>query len=164
MEAKIPEALSQGEAQRKIVRSFFTKKLERKFQEKKLDVPQHLLNLLDVPFASFTSRDREIYEAELKPLSFVFAEQLMEVYETMGRPRDGWQEMLDRVQDSPAKVIAALVIHEEEKIRSMEDPMDLPEETVPLSPRKEKIVVRTFRGGEDGHRENRERWWERKIF
>lgn len=164
MEAKISEDYPRGHQQRKIVRSFFTKKLERKFQEKQLQVPQHLLNLLDVPFASFTPQDRELYEAELKPLSFVFAEQLMEVYDTMGRPKDGWQEMLTRVPDSPAKVIAALVIHEEEKIRSLEDPLDILEDTPPLAPRKEKIVVRTYRGGESKPKENKERWWERKLF
>jgi len=37
-----------------VFRSFFVKKLERKFEEKELEVPQQLLSLMDVPFEEFT--------------------------------------------------------------------------------------------------------------
>jgi hypothetical protein len=145
---------------RKVVRSFFTKKLERKFEEKELQIPQKLINLLDVPFEEFTPRDRELYESNLKPLAFVFAEHLMEVYEVMGRPRRGWEEMLDRLKDSPIKVMASLVLHEDEKVQSMED-FPVEEEEVPeASSGKTKINVRPYRDRD----RNKERWWEKKIF
>lgn len=144
---------------RKIIRSFFTKKLERKFDEKELDIPQQLINLMDVPFEEFTPEDRELYETRLKPLAFVFAEYLMEVYEVMGRPCKGWEDMLDRIKDSPIKVMASLVLHEDEKVRAMDDFPE--EEETPEAPSgREKINVRPYRDKD----RNRERWWEKKIF
>ncbi|MBC7253900.1 MAG: hypothetical protein H5T72_08025 [Actinobacteria bacterium] len=146
---------------RKVIRSFFTRKLERKFEEKGLQAPQHLLNLMDVPFEEFTPVDRELYESELKPLAFVFADHLLEVYRAMGNPREGWEEMLGRMKDSPAKVVAALVLHHEERAQALEDPCcpEVEEAAVPPAPRQ-KINARTYRNGKGG----KERWWEKKIF
>lgn len=160
MEARVTGQEASQAPARKVIRSFFTKKLERKFEEKELQVPQQLINLLDVPFEEFTPQDRELYESNLKPLAFVFAEHLMEVYEVMGRPRRGWEEMLERLKDSPIKVMASLVLHEDEKAQSMED-LPAAEEDVPeVSSGKTKINVRPYRERERG----RERWWEKKIF
>lgn len=145
---------------RKVIRSFFTKKLERKFEEKELSVPQQLISLMDVPFEEFTPEDRELYETRLKPLSFVFAEHLMEVYEVMGRPRKGWQDMLDRIKDSPIKVMASLVLHEDEKVQATDDFPDDEEEIAEVPAGREKINVRPYRERE----RNKERWWEKKIF
>ena len=145
---------------RRIFRSFFTKKLERKFEEKELEVPQQLLCIMDVPFEEFTPEDKELYETKIKPLAFVFAEHLMDVYETMGRPRRGWEEMLDRLEPSPIKVLASLVIHEDEKVQQMETEPD-PAEVEPIvSAPTEKISVRSYKDKEA----NKERWWEKKIF
>jgi hypothetical protein len=146
--------------QGKIVRSFFTKKLERKFEEKELEVPQQLLSLMDVPFEDFSPEHRELYEARVKPLTFVFVEHLMEVYEAMGKPRRGWEEMLERVEPSPIKVLASLVIHEEEKAQLLEEEPYLVEAAPSVSAPGEKISVRAYRDRET----NRERWWEKKIF
>ncbi len=145
---------------RKVIRSFFTKKLERKFDEKDLDVPQQLIALMDIPFEEFTPEDRELYETRLKPLAFVFAEHLMEVYEVMGRPRKGWEDMLDRIKDSPIKVMASLVLHEDEKVQAMDDIRIEEEENAEASAGREKINVRPYRDKE----RNKERWWEKKIF
>ncbi len=144
---------------RKVIRSFFTRKLERKLEEKGLEAPQHLLALMDVPFQEFTPEDREVYETELKPLAFVFADHLHEVYQAMGCPRQGWEDMLDRLKDCPAKVVAALVLHHEESVKDLEDPVP-EEDPVEPTPQKQKINVRTYREKERG----RERWWEKKIF
>lgn len=146
---------------KRIFRSFFTKKLERKFEEKELEVPQQLLGLMDLPFEDFTPEDTEIYEAKIKPLAFVFVEHLMEVYETMGRPRRGWEEMLERVDPSPIKVLASLVIHEDEKARLMYDEPDPDEATPIVSAPNDKISVRVYGREKE---QNRERWWEKKIF
>lgn len=167
METNIPEGNPQpvpAVPRRKIYRSFFTKKLERKFEEKGLEVPQQLLGLMDVPFDSFSPEDRDLYETKIKPLSYVFVEHLMEVYETMGRPQRGWEEMLERCEPSPIKVLATLVIHEDEKAQEMEKHEEEMLEAAPavLTP-KEKISVRPYSNG--GNREDkRERWWEKKIF
>lgn len=157
---EVTEQTFRTSSRRKIIRSFFTRKLERKFEEKGLDAPQYLLNLMDVPFADFTPEDRELYETELKPLAFVFADYLLEVYQAMGNPRHGWEEMLGRLKDSPIKVIAALVLHHEERAQELEDPISV-EEELPASPApREKLNVRIY-----ANRERRkERWWEKKIF
>lgn len=152
--------LPQTPTRRRIFRSFFTKKLERKFEEKELEVPQQLLNLMDVPFEEFTPEDKELYEAKLKPLAFVFTEHLMEVYEVMGRPRRGWEEMLERLEPSPIKVLATLVIHEDEKVQRLEEEPD-PSEVEPIvSAPTDKISVRSYKEKDA----SKERWWEKKIF
>lgn len=157
---EITEQFPRISSPRKIIRSFFTRKLERKFEEKGLEATQHLLNLMDVPFDDFTPEDRELYETELKPLAFVFADHLLEVYHAMGSPRQGWEEMLERLKDSPIKVVATLVLHHEEKVQELDDPIPA-EEELPASPApREKLNVRTY-----ANRERRkERWWEKKIF
>lgn len=159
---RIAENESMATRSRKMFRSYFTKKLERKLEEKGLDAPQHLLNLMDVPFEEFTPEDRELYETEFKPLAFVFADHLTEVYRSMGSPRQGWEEMLERLKDSPAKVVAKLVIHEEEKVQTIEDPFDPEEEPSPAPAAKSKINVRTYRNREQER--SKERWWGKKLF
>ncbi|MDD5667011.1 MAG: hypothetical protein PHS26_06835 [Actinomycetota bacterium] len=152
----------EAQAKRKrFFRSFFTKKLERKFDEKQLEIPQRLLSLMDVPFEEFTPEDKVTYETEIKPLTFVFVEHLMEVYETMGRPRRGWEEMLERIDPSPIKVLASLVIHEDEKAQLIGDEPD-PAELAPIvSAPAEKISVRVYGRGKE---QDKERWWEKKLF
>ncbi|OFW56098.1 MAG: hypothetical protein A2W01_10115 [Candidatus Solincola sediminis] len=146
---------------KRIYRSFFTKKLERAFEDKELDIPQRLLNVMDVPFDQFSPEEKELYETEIKPLAFVFVEHLMEVYEIMGRPTSGWEEMLERVEPSPIKVLATLVIHEDRNLQAIPDDeySGIEEELVPGS--QEKFSVRAYSNDKD---QQRERWWEKKIF
>jgi hypothetical protein len=153
--------LQRTPTKKKIFRSFFTKKLERKFEEKELEVPQQLLSLMDVPFEEFTPEDKELYEAKIKPLAFVFVEHLMEVYEVMGRPKRGWEEMLERVEPSPIKVLASLVIHEDEKAQQLGDEPDPAEVTPIVSAPTDKISVRVYARDKD---QDKERWWEKKLF
>jgi hypothetical protein len=159
METMQPGGSPQRIPTKKVFRSFFTKKLERKFVEKELEVPQQLLNLMDVSFDHFTPEDKELYEVEIKPLAFVFVEHLMEVYEVMGRPRRGWEEMLERLDPSPIKMLATLVIHEDEKVQQLEEIPDPMEEASMVSAPAEKISVRVYR-----ENQKQERWWEKKIF
>jgi len=164
MEAKGPGGNPQETpARRKVFRSFFTKKLERKFEEKELEVPQQLLNLMDLPFEDFTPEDRELYETKLKPLTYVFVEHLMEVYEVMGRPRQGWEEMMERVQPSPIKVMASLVIHEDDN--AQQQPEEEPEDVAAapaMSASNEKVSVRVY--AREKEQQGKGRWWERKVF
>ncbi len=161
METNIPGGDTQRAPLKKIYRSFFTKKLERKFDEKELEAPQQLLSLMDVPFEQFTPEDKDLYETKIKPLTFVFVEHLMEVYEVMGKPRSGWEEMLERIEPSPIKVLATLVLHEDEKVQEMEiEETRLGEMAPVISAPTEKISVRTYNNKEN----KQERWWEKKIF
>lgn len=160
MESTNQEDTPQRIRTKKIVRSWFTKKLERKFEEKGLEAPQQLLSLLDVPFEEFTPEDKELYENEIKPLIFVFAEHLMEVYEVMDKPKRGWEEMLERIKPSPMKVLATLVIHEHEKVANLEDDFDEEDEDESALSAKEKYNVRSYNGKD----KQKERWWDKKVF
>jgi len=161
METAEPAENSPRPRNQRIYRSFFTKKLERAFEDKELEVPQRLLNLMDVPFEEFTPEQKELYKTEIKPLAFVFVEHLMEVYEIMGRPTRGWEEMLERVDPSPIKVLATLVIHEDQNLQAIPDDDDAGVEANNLvSGPQEKFSVRTHN---DRDRQ-KDHWWEKKIF
>jgi hypothetical protein len=146
---------------RRIYRSFFTKKLERAFEGKGLEVPQRILSVMDVPFEEFTPEEKELYEREIKPLAFVFVEHLMDIYEIMGRPAQGWEEMLERIDPSPIKVLATLVIHEEQNLEMLpeEDNGGFEEDHAGAGPRQ-KFEVRTY----SERARQRERWWEKRLF
>jgi hypothetical protein len=160
MESVNPEANPQRMRAKKIMRSWFTKKLERKFEEKELEVPHRVLSIMDLPFEDFTTEDKELYETQIKPLAFVFTEHLMEVYESMGRPRQGWEEVLERVEPSPIKVLATLVIHEDEKAGELPDEPEPLEESEQEAIAREKFSVRSYNGKD----KQKERWWGKKVF
>jgi hypothetical protein len=145
---------------KKIMRSWFTKKLERKFMEKELEVPHQVLSIMDLPFEDFTPEDKELYETQIKPLAFVFTEHLLEVYESMGKPRQGWEEVLERVEPSPIKVLATLVIHEDEKAGELPYEPEPQEESQEELIAREKFSVRTYNGKD----KQKERWWGKKVF
>jgi hypothetical protein len=115
---------------------------------------------MDLPFEQFSPEDKELYETKIKPLTFVFVEHLMEVYEVMGKPKRGWEEMLERVDPSPIKVLATLVIHESEKVETIEEDIDPMLEENPVASSTEKFSIRSY--NDKDHK--KERWWERKIF
>jgi hypothetical protein len=147
---------------KKITRSWFTKKLERKFQEKKLDIPYEALNIMDLPFEDFTPEDKETYETKIKPFAFVYADHLIEVYESMDKPRQGWEDMLEHVEPSPIKVLAALVIHQDEKASLLPDEPDPLDESVQEPAVREKISVRVYNNRDKG--KQKERRWGKKLF
>jgi hypothetical protein len=161
MEANEPQETVPQKRGRRIYRSFFTKKLERAFETKELEVPQRLLSIMDIPFDDLNGEERELYENEIKPLAFVFVEHLIEVYEIMGRPERGWEEMLERLDDSPIKMLAMLVIHEDRNIQALpDDDGDMYEETSIAAIPQEKFQVRSY----SERAQQRERWWEKKLF
>lgn len=145
---------------KKISRSWFTKKLERKLAEKELGAPQQLLNILDIPFEGFSPEEQELYETSVKPLTYVFVEHLMEVYEDMGRPRQGWEEMLGHVEPSPIKVMATLVIHEEDNVMMIEDDPYSIDEIPPENTARKKYNVRSYNVKD----QQKGRWWGKKVF
>ncbi len=138
-------------------RCIFTRKLERKLKQKGMDIPFRILSLLDTPFEEFGDEELSVYETQVKPLAFVLAEHLQEVYEEMGCPRSGWEDALGRLKDSPIKVIAALVLHEEDRKASASEEeafAGYPEETT------QKVRVRVT----PTKPAKKEKWWKRRIF
>ncbi len=93
-------------------RSFFTRKLEAKMEERGEQVPQIILSLLDVPFEELTPQEHQTYETQIKPLFHVFSQILLEVFESLGQPEEGWEESTKLLTESPAKVLAMLALYE----------------------------------------------------
>ena len=93
-------------------RSFFTRKLEGKLDEKEERMPQTFLSLLDLPFDDFTPEEHETYEKQLKPLFHTLSAVLLEIFDQMGRPEEGWEESTKLLPDCPVKVVAMLALYE----------------------------------------------------
>jgi len=155
-------------AKRRIFRSFFTKKLERKFEEKGLEVPQQLLGIMDVPFDRFTEEQEAFYQAEFKPYTYFFIEILIDLYEALGAHREGWEDMLGRLPDCPIKELVKLALHEKARLEGFDEgveeepPFDPLEFSKPITLTAEKKVVKTYRPGEPASKKGR--WWEKKVF
>jgi hypothetical protein len=160
MEKSFPDGVTKGTGRHpKIFKSFFTKKLEYKLEQKGIEIPHSFMALMDKPFDHFSEEDRLIYESQFRALAYVFAELLCEVYQSMGGNRQGWEDMAERLEDTPAKIIAKLVISEEERLQEMdeEEAIDVP----PTNARKKYQVKKYGAGSNTG---KKERWWEKKIF
>lgn len=93
-------------------RSFFTRKLESKLDEKEERIPQTFLSLLDIPFDDFTPEEHEMYEKQLKPLFHALSAVLLEIFDQLGRPEEGWEESTKLLPDCPVKVVAMLALYE----------------------------------------------------
>ena len=139
--------------------SYFTKKLERKLREKEIEIPQSLYLLMDTPFDDFSEADREIYENQFRALTHVFVEALRETYISMGNPYQGWEELSERLQPTPMKVLSGLVLGEEERLQVMAD------EAIA---RVEGDTARTRsplqKDGAGEAEDMKDHWWDRKIF
>jgi hypothetical protein len=106
------ELMNTENARKARPRSFFTRKLESKLEEKEDRIPQTFLSLLDLPFDDFTPEDHELYEKQLKPLFRSFSAVLLEIFDQMGRPEEGWEESTKLLSDCPVKVVAMLALYE----------------------------------------------------
>lgn len=93
-------------------RSFFTRKLEGKLDEKEERLPQTFLSLLDLPFDDFTPEEHETYEKQLKPLFHTLSAVLLEIFDQLGKPEEGWEESTKLLPDCPVKVVAMLALYE----------------------------------------------------
>jgi hypothetical protein len=85
------ELMNTENARKARPRSFFTRKLESKLEEKEDRIPQTFLSLLDLPFDDFTPEDHELYEKQLKPLFRDLSAVLLEIFDQIGRPEEGWE-------------------------------------------------------------------------
>ena len=55
---------------------------------------------------SFSPQDQDLYENKLKPTFQFFSEVLLEVFDQLGCPEEGWEESTKLMPDCPAKVVA----------------------------------------------------------
>ncbi len=125
-------------------RSFFTKKLERRLQEDQIELPQSLYGLLDVPFDDFNQEERELYDNRFRPLIHVFVEALRVVYISMGSKREGWEEVCEKLRPTPMKMLAELVLLEEDRLQ---------------------LLAREAIGGEEDKAVRKDHhWWDKKMF
>ena len=142
-----------GDFQRK---SYFTKKLERKLDERAIKVPAAIIALLDKPFEDFTADEQRLYESEFKgrQLTILFSDILDELYEETGRVASGWNAMCRYLKDTPMKLISTYVVHEEERLeevakRSPEEPAG--------QPVREKLNVKRYQPAQNGQKESQQR-------
>ncbi len=146
-------------SQRKITRSYFTKKLERKLQENEVEIPQSLFILMDTPFEDFSETEREVYENKFRALTHVFVDALRDIYISMGSHYQGWEEMSERLQPTPMKILANLVLAEEDSFQVMEDEaLTRAEEATGMN--KPAAKKRVTPNPDDG----KDHWWDKKIF
>ncbi|MBC7231102.1 MAG: hypothetical protein H5T74_12025 [Actinobacteria bacterium] len=125
-------------------RSFFTRKLERKLEERGIKVPEAIIALLDRPFEEFTPEDRALYEAEFKgrQLTILFSDLLDELYEETGKCESGWSAMCRFLKDTPMKLIATYVLQEEERLEEVGEPS--PSDLLTGTQPREKYKVRSY--------------------
>ncbi len=142
----------------KVFKSFFTKKLERKLEERAIEIPYSYIVLMDTPFEQFSEEDKIIYDTQFRALSYIFVELLSEVYESMGSNRQGWEDMADRLKPTPIKVLAKLVLTELDRLDQLE------EEPPPVEQQPGKVKIQVKKYGATSPSEKKERWWEKKIF
>ncbi len=164
-------------------RSFFTRKLEAKLAERESDVPQAHLALLDTPFDRFTPDEQALYDGKVKPAFPFFSEVLLEVFDSLGCPEEGWEESTKLMPDCPAKVVAMLALYQfRQSAAPAGDPLNLANEyapppqpagparspmeritSPPLPPgaRVKKAVKKPAQGKGS---EKPGKWWEKKVF
>ncbi len=149
-------------------KSFFTRRLEVKVQERGMDLPHGFIAIMDVPFDSFTEEQEAFYQLEFKPYTYFFIEIIIDLYEALGAHREGWEDMLGRLPDSPIKELVQLALHEKARLEGFDegveeepafDPLEF---SKPVTLSAEKKVVKTYRPGEPASKKGR--WWEKKVF
>lgn len=146
-------------SQRKITRSYFTKKLERRLQEDEVEIPQSLFVLMDTPFEEFSQEERDVYENKFRALTHVFVDALREIYISMGSHYQGWEEMTERLQPAPIKILAELVLTEEDRFQVMADEALTRAEGI-TGMNGPPVKKRDTPNPDD----RKDRWWDKKIF
>lgn len=99
-------------------RSFFTQQLEKRLEQEGITTPSFVLDLLDKPFSSFSDKDRQLYEKQVKEkeLLVLFARLLKNIYDASGdSTKHSWKGMCHLLKDSPIKVCVSFVLNQEEE-------------------------------------------------
>ncbi len=159
---------ARGARQAVPLKSFFTKRLEAKIAERGMDLPYSFIALMDVPLEDFTPEQGAFYESEFKLYTYFFIEIIIDLYEALGAHREGWEEMLNRLPDTPIKELVSLSLQEKARLEgydggeddALSGAFDLLEMDQPLTLTIDKRVIRT---GTEADRK-KGRWWEKKVF
>lgn len=160
--------------ERKIVRSFFIKRIERKIEEHDAGLLVEatlvggaplpvILRVMDTPFAEFTVKEHNIYTTMIKnqPVFILFSDILREIYEDMGSNRAGWEELAMRINDSPTKVLVMYTLYEIDRVENLYDFGEFnpaPESNGLAGSSREKIYSKAYTP------EEKEPWWKKKVF
>jgi hypothetical protein len=133
-------------------KSYFTKKLERKLDERAIKVPAAIIALLDKPFDDFSADEQNLYETEFKgrQLTILFSDLLDELYEETGRVASGWNALCRYLKETPMKLIATYVVQEEERLEEVAKAT--PQETA-AQPVREKLNVKRYQQPQDEQKE-----------
>lgn len=164
-------------------RSFFTRKLESKLEAKEANVPQSHFSLLDTPFDAFSPEEQELYESKVKPTFQFLSEILLEVFDELGRPEEGWEESTKLMPDCPAKVVAMLALYQYRQTTAPDDdPLNLMDDYAPPQPAQaarpspmERIVPQAPPPGAQVKKAVKKpapgkgdqksgKWWDKKVF
>jgi hypothetical protein len=159
---------------RKIIKSFFVKRIERKIEEHDAGIMveaalaggvplQVILRVMDTPFEEFSEEEHAIYMQAIKgqPVFILFSDILREVYDDMGANRVGWEELAERINDSPIKVLVMYTLYEIDRVGELYDFSAFDEAEDPLGEHgqpREKLNVRRYAP------EEKEPWWKKKVF
>jgi hypothetical protein len=149
-------------------KSFFTKRLEVKIEERGMNLPYTFIAIMDVPFESFSEEQETFYQGEFKPYTYFFIEIIIDLYEALGSHREGWEDMLGRLPESPIKELVSLSLHEKARLEGFDDGVeeesafDSLELSGPITFTTEKKVVKTYHAEDASSK--RDRWWEKKVF
>ena len=156
---RAPQEGAEAGAREASRKSYYTKKLERKLDERGIKVPASIVALLDKPFGEFSAEDQRLYEAEFKgrQLTILFSDLLDELYEETGRCESGWSAMCRFLKDTPMKLIATYVVQEEERLARVareSTPLEPPPGAQPV---REKYEVKPYRPAPAPEKETRRR-------
>ena len=148
-------------------KSFFTKRLEVKIEERGMNLPYTFIAIMDVPFESFNEEQEAFYQGEFKPYTYFFIEIIIDLYEALGSHREGWEDMLGRLPESPIRELVSLSLHEKARLEGFDDgveeePADTLELSGPITFTTDKKVVKAYHT--DDASQKRDRWWEKKVF
>lgn len=105
-------------------KSFFIKKLEHYLEEQGIDIPEEILDLMDTPFEEFTPEHAALYEEKVKgqALTFIFTDNLIEIYHHLGADRAGWEAAVHFLPDTPMKVIALGALQRIDELERIPEP------------------------------------------
>ncbi len=166
----VEDAAREDSSRKARPRSFFTRKIEGKLREKGLEMPQQILSFMDRPFDTFSEEDKLFYEEKVKTLFDQFSELLLEVFDQIGRPEEGWEESTKLMPDCPAKVVAMLALYRfrrqagvpDDPLNVLDQPPDVPppprSQPAP-GPQAARKVIKPTTGPQP-----KSKWWEKKIF
>ncbi len=145
----------QGEGQPAYIKSFFTKRLEVKLEERGMNLPDDYIIIMDIPFEDFNESCQAFYDTEFKLYTYFFIEIIIDLYEALGAHREGWEEMLERLPECPIRELVELSLQEKARLENFDDggfeeePVDTLELSGPISVTIDKQKIKSYKPEEE---------------